>query len=92
MDIATNLAAVESQGGGQLPSLSSNLSITLSLHQVKYARIILGVDPHSLNVPVPPSADGGGPFTAMVNTDATGATWAAATITQQAPGVNALIR
>ncbi|KAL8284132.1 hypothetical protein RQP46_004881 [Phenoliferia psychrophenolica] len=72
IDIATSLKAMEAQGSGQLPSLSSNLSITMDLHQV--------------------NADGGGPFFAVVNTDGTGQSWSDATITQQAPGVNAVIR
>ncbi|KAH8926382.1 hypothetical protein BT69DRAFT_1215330, partial [Atractiella rhizophila] len=34
VDIATNLAAVEEQGGGQLPSLTSDLVINMNIHQV----------------------------------------------------------
>ncbi|KAM0756518.1 hypothetical protein T439DRAFT_352194 [Meredithblackwellia eburnea MCA 4105] len=34
INIAENLVAAETQGGGQLPSLSQNLSITMTLHQV----------------------------------------------------------
>ncbi|KAJ7467199.1 hypothetical protein FB451DRAFT_1040683 [Mycena latifolia] len=37
------------------------------------------------------NADGGGPFTAMVNTDATGATWVPALVTVQAPGSNGIL-
>ncbi|KIK61703.1 hypothetical protein GYMLUDRAFT_572915 [Collybiopsis luxurians FD-317 M1] len=37
------------------------------------------------------NADGGGPFSAMVNTDATGQTWTAALITQQPPGANGIL-
>ncbi|KAJ7150552.1 hypothetical protein C8R43DRAFT_1067998 [Mycena crocata] len=37
------------------------------------------------------NADGGGPFTAMVNADATGKTWVAATVTVQAPGANGIL-
>ncbi|KAF8148111.1 hypothetical protein K438DRAFT_2087424 [Mycena galopus ATCC 62051] len=37
------------------------------------------------------NADGGGPFTAMVNTDATGATWVPATVLLQAPGTNGIL-
>jgi hypothetical protein len=60
------------QGGGTLPSLSSNGTVSLILHQV--------------------NADGGGPFTAMVNADATGATWVPATVLVQAPGSNGILQ
>lgn len=38
------------------------------------------------------NADGGGPFVAMVNTDATGKDWTATTVVQQVPGANGLLR
>ncbi|KAJ7597767.1 hypothetical protein C8J56DRAFT_1001547 [Mycena floridula] len=71
INIAKALTTAISQGGGDLPSLSANGSITFTLHQV--------------------NADGGGPFTAMVNTDATGKTWEPATVTQNAPGSNGIV-
>lgn len=37
------------------------------------------------------NADGGGPFVAEVNTDGTGKTWTAVTVTSQPPGVNGLL-
>ncbi|CAK5281302.1 unnamed protein product [Mycena citricolor] len=37
------------------------------------------------------NADGGGPFTAMVNTDATGASWIPASVLVQAPGINGIL-
>ncbi|KAJ7302264.1 hypothetical protein DFH08DRAFT_794606 [Mycena albidolilacea] len=71
INIATALADAVSQGGGILPSLSTNGTVSMTLHQV--------------------NADGGGPFTAMVNTDATGATWVPATVLVQAPGTNGIL-
>ncbi|KAJ7818795.1 hypothetical protein B0H14DRAFT_3876901 [Mycena olivaceomarginata] len=71
INIATALADAVSQGGGILPSLSTNGTVSMMLHQV--------------------NADGGGPFTAMVNTDATGATWVPATVLVQAPGTNGIL-
>ncbi|KAF7359900.1 putative gegh 16 protein [Mycena venus] len=71
INIATALADAVSQGGGILPSLSANGTVSMMLHQV--------------------NADGGGPFTAMVNTDATGATWVPATVLIQAPGTNGIL-
>ncbi|KIY72900.1 hypothetical protein CYLTODRAFT_366625 [Cylindrobasidium torrendii FP15055 ss-10] len=38
------------------------------------------------------NADGGGPFVAMVNNDATGKDWTATTVVQQVPGANGLLR
>ncbi|KAI5476840.1 putative gegh 16 protein [Pseudohyphozyma bogoriensis] len=72
VDIPTNLAAVQAQGGGQFPSLDSQGIINMTLHQV--------------------NADGGGPFSCMVNTDATGTNWTTATMVQQPPGTAGLIR
>ncbi|KAI0315269.1 hypothetical protein OF83DRAFT_1085071 [Amylostereum chailletii] len=37
------------------------------------------------------NADGGGPFVAEVNTDATGATWTALNVVSQPPGVNGIL-
>ncbi|ETW81403.1 CRISPR-associated protein 1 [Heterobasidion irregulare TC 32-1] len=37
------------------------------------------------------NADGGGPFVAEVNTDGTGKTWTAVTVTSQPPGINGLL-
>ncbi|KAJ6582027.1 hypothetical protein B0H19DRAFT_1117323 [Mycena capillaripes] len=71
INIATALTDAVSQGGGTLPSLSANGTVSMMLHQV--------------------NADGGGPFTAMVNTDATGATWVPATVLLQAPGTNGIL-
>ncbi|KAK4699250.1 hypothetical protein P7C70_g7012, partial [Phenoliferia sp. Uapishka_3] len=50
------------------------------------ANLSITMDLHQIN------ADGGGPFSAVVNTDATGRTWVAANVTQQAPGANAVIQ
>ncbi|KAJ6508092.1 hypothetical protein DFH09DRAFT_1199332 [Mycena vulgaris] len=71
INIATALTDAIAQGGGALPSLSANGTVSLILHQV--------------------NADGGGPFTAMVNADATGATWVPATVLVQAPGSNGIL-
>ncbi|THH15433.1 hypothetical protein EW146_g5035 [Bondarzewia mesenterica] len=38
------------------------------------------------------NADGGGPFAAEVNTDGTGKTWTAVTVTSQPPGINGLLQ
>lgn len=38
------------------------------------------------------NADGGGPFTAEINTDATGKSWAPITVLSQPPGVNGIIQ
>ena len=38
------------------------------------------------------NADGGGPFVAEVNTDGTGKTWTAVTVTSQPPGINGLLQ
>ena len=38
------------------------------------------------------NADGGGPFTAEINTDATGTSWAAIDILVQPPGVNGILQ
>ncbi|KAJ7141281.1 hypothetical protein C8R44DRAFT_866910 [Mycena epipterygia] len=46
---------------------------------------IVNLELHQVN------ADGGGPFTAMVNADATGATWVPATVLVQAPGTNGIL-
>lgn len=72
INIAKSLTTALTQGGGSLPSLSANGSITMTIHQV--------------------NADGGGPYSAMVNLDATGKTWVAATVTQQVPGANGIVR
>ncbi|KAJ3906324.1 hypothetical protein F5879DRAFT_1008931 [Lentinula edodes] len=69
--MTSSLATAITQGGGNLPSLAADNSISFTLHQV--------------------NADGGGPFSAMVNTDATGQTWTSALITQQPPGANGLL-
>lgn len=37
------------------------------------------------------NADGGGPFTAEINTDATGETWTTIDVTSQPPGVNGIL-
>ncbi|KAJ6629495.1 hypothetical protein B0H10DRAFT_2388834 [Mycena sp. CBHHK59/15] len=71
VNIATSLATALAQGGGALPSLSANGTVSLMLHQV--------------------NADGGGPFTAMVNADATGKTWVPATVLVQVPGTNGIL-
>ncbi|KAJ7049663.1 hypothetical protein C8F01DRAFT_1349052 [Mycena amicta] len=69
--IPAALKTAIAQGGGKLPSLAANGSISMEIHQV--------------------NADGGGPFTAMVNADATGATWVPATVLVQAPGTNGIL-
>ncbi|KAF7315873.1 putative gegh 16 protein [Mycena indigotica] len=71
INIPTAIKAAIAEGGGSLPSLSPNGSISLEIHQV--------------------NADGGGPFTAMVNADATGKTWTPATVLVQAPGKNGIL-
>ena len=38
------------------------------------------------------NADGGGPFTAEINTDATGTSWAAIDVLVQPPGVNGILQ
>ena len=38
------------------------------------------------------NADGGGPFTAEINTDATGQKWTAIDVTSQPPGVNGVLQ
>ncbi|KAJ3824853.1 hypothetical protein F5880DRAFT_1505912 [Lentinula raphanica] len=69
--MTSSLATALTQGGGNLPSLAADNTISFTLHQV--------------------NADGGGPFSAMVNTDATGQNWTSALITQQPPGANGLL-
>ncbi|KAF7315874.1 putative gegh 16 protein [Mycena indigotica] len=71
INIPTAINAAIAEGGGSLPSLAANGSISLEIHQV--------------------NADGGGPFTAMVNADATGKTWVPATVLIQAPGTNGIL-
>lgn len=71
IDIAKSLTTALAQGGGDLPSLAADGSISLTLHQV--------------------NADGGGPFTAMFNADATGKTWVAAEVLVQVPGSNGIV-
>lgn len=63
INIENALATAIEQGGGTLPSLSPNGSITMTVHLI--------------------NADGGGPFSAMVNADATGINWIDAVVTQQ---------
>lgn len=69
--IPDSLTTAVTAGGGDLPSLASDGSISLTLHQI--------------------NADGGGPFSAVVNTDGTGANWTAADITLQPPGANGIL-
>ena len=38
------------------------------------------------------NADGGGPFTAEINTDATGSSWAVIEVLSQPPGVNGILQ
>lgn len=71
VNIASSLAAAEKTGNGQLPALTDDLVVSMTLHQV--------------------NGDGGGPFTAMFNTDGTGLKWQNATVVTQAPGQNGLL-
>lgn len=71
VNIANSLAAAEKAGNGQLPALTDDLVVSMTLHQV--------------------NGDGGGPFTAMFNTDGTGRKWQNATVVTQAPGENGLL-
>ncbi|CAE7198670.1 unnamed protein product, partial [Rhizoctonia solani] len=71
VNIANSLAASEKAGNGQLPALTDDMVVSMTLHQV--------------------NGDGGGPFTAMFNTDGTGRKWKNATVVTQAPGENGLL-
>ncbi|CAE6443991.1 unnamed protein product [Rhizoctonia solani] len=71
VNIANSLAAAEKAGSGQLPALTDDMVVSMTLHQV--------------------NGDGGGPFTAMFNTDGTGLKWQNATVVTQAPGENGLL-
>ncbi|KAF8610341.1 hypothetical protein BDV93DRAFT_431274 [Ceratobasidium sp. AG-I] len=71
VNIAGSLAAAETAGNGQLPALTDDMVVSMTLHQV--------------------NGDGGGPFTAMFNTDGTGLKWQNATVVTQAPGENGLL-
>ncbi|CAE6518629.1 unnamed protein product [Rhizoctonia solani] len=71
VNIANSLAAAEKAGSGQLPALTDDMVVSMTLHQV--------------------NGDGGGPFTAMFNTDGTGQKWQNATVVTQAPGENGLL-
>ncbi|KAG8715901.1 hypothetical protein FRC11_013403 [Ceratobasidium sp. 423] len=71
VNIVNSLAAAEKAGNGQLPALTDDMVVSMTLHQV--------------------NGDGGGPFTAMFNTDGTGRKWQNATVVTQAPGENGLL-